>query len=83
VWWPSISTSPTAGPRISNWTSCHGGRLPYADATFDLAVSLLVQPFETATVGAQLSADVGARGPTRLEDDEITPAQFGGSGGQL
>jgi SAM-dependent methyltransferase len=23
-----------------------GGRLPYADATFDLAVSLLVQPFE-------------------------------------
>jgi ubiquinone/menaquinone biosynthesis C-methylase UbiE len=29
-----------------NFAVADGGRLPYADATFDLAVSLLVQPFE-------------------------------------
>ena len=29
-----------------NFAVADGGRLPYTDATFDLAVSLLVQPFE-------------------------------------
>jgi SAM-dependent methyltransferase len=37
-----------AKPQLArvNFAVADGGRLPYADATFDLAVSLLVQPFE-------------------------------------
>ncbi len=63
------STSVTAGPGTAQWTSCHGGRLPYLGERHHLGVAEVgIIVAAVAEVDPSDEGDVLGR-PARMADD--------------